>query len=149
LSIGTSYLAVTAAQVQLESGGWTYSNDHGKFHPIVVSPSLRSEFVRSSIRLLEDYGFDGLDIDYEYPTKHAEYHGYLQLLEELREGLDEHQRKKGINYKFLLTVSRSPSSVNGISQCRVDRRTLWSTELRQTFDQRNGQIPRFLELDGL
>lgn len=84
-------------------GGWTYSPT---FHPIVVSPQLRSKFVASAIRLLEDHGLDGLDVDYEYPQNEAQARGYVDLLRELRLGLDEHARKKGINYKFLLTVSR-------------------------------------------
>jgi Glycosyl hydrolases family 18 len=56
--------------------------------------------------LLEDYGLDGLDIDYEYPQNDEQARGYVHLLKELRHGLDKHQHKKGINYKFLLTVSR-------------------------------------------
>jgi GH18 family chitinase len=74
----------------------------------VVSPQLRSKFVASAIRLLEDHGLDGLDVDYEYPSNEAQAHGYVELLRELRFGLDEHARKKGANYRFLLTVSVCP-----------------------------------------
>jgi GH18 family chitinase len=83
-------------------GGWTYSP---KFHPVVVSPSLRARFVESSIALLEDYGLDGLDVDYEYPSDDSQAKGYVDLLHELRRALDEHAAKKGANYRFLLTVS--------------------------------------------
>ncbi|KAL1942874.1 hypothetical protein VTO73DRAFT_5114 [Trametes versicolor] len=86
----------------LSIGGWTYSPT---FHPIVVSPALRSKFVASSIRLLEDNGLDGLDIDYEYPQNDEQARGYVQLLRELREGLDAHARRKGANYRFLLTIA--------------------------------------------
>jgi chitinase len=85
----------------LNPGGWTYSPS---FHPIVISPAHRARFVQSSVKLLEDYGLDGLDIDYEYPQNDAQARGYVDLLRELRHGLDEHQREKGIDYKFLLTV---------------------------------------------
>ena len=88
-------------KVLLSIGGWTYSPT---FHPIVVSPPLRSKFVASAVRLLEDNGLDGLDIDYEYPQNEQQARGYVELLKELRHGLDEHARKKGANYKFLLTV---------------------------------------------
>lgn len=88
-------------KVLLSIGGWTYSP---KFHPVVVNPALRSKFVASSIRLLEDYGLDGLDIDYEYPQNDEQARGYVELLKELRHGLDAHAQRKGANYKFLLTV---------------------------------------------
>ncbi|KAJ6586930.1 glycoside hydrolase [Mycena vulgaris] len=86
----------------LSIGGWTYSP---QFHPVVVSPALRANFVRSSIKLLEDFGLDGLDIDYEYPSNSAQAVGYTELLRELRHGLDEHARAKGADYKFLLTIA--------------------------------------------
>ncbi|OBZ68201.1 Endochitinase B [Grifola frondosa] len=89
-------------KVILSIGGWTYSTS---FHPIVVSPALRTKFVATSIRLLEDYGLDGLDIDYEYPKNDEQARGYTQLLKELREGLDAHAARKGIDYKFLLTIA--------------------------------------------
>ncbi|KAF8629670.1 hypothetical protein AX17_005609 [Amanita inopinata Kibby_2008] len=89
-------------KVLLSIGGWTYSP---QFHPVVVNPSLRSRFVESSIKLLEDYGLDGLDIDYEYPQTDAQARGYVDLLKELRENLDNHAVRKGADYKFLLTIA--------------------------------------------
>lgn len=88
-------------KVLLSIGGWTYSPS---FHPVVVSPTHRARFVESSIKLLEDYGVDGLDIDYEYPGNNEQAKGYVELLKELRAGLDAHAAKKGSDYKFLLTV---------------------------------------------
>ncbi|KAH9832204.1 glycoside hydrolase family 18 protein [Rhodofomes roseus] len=89
-------------KVILSIGGWTYSPT---IHPIVVSPPLRSKFVASAIRLLEDNGLDGLDIDYEYPQNDAQARGYVDLLRELRAGLDAHAARKGINHRFLLTIA--------------------------------------------
>ena len=71
---------------------------------MVVSPAFRTKFVESSVKLLEDYGLDGLDLDYEYPQNDEQARGYAHLLRELRHALDEHQRKKGIDYRFLLTA---------------------------------------------
>ncbi|KAJ7783186.1 glycoside hydrolase, partial [Mycena metata] len=89
-------------KVLLSIGGWTYSPS---FHPVVVSPALRAKFVHSSIKLLEDFGLDGLDVDYEYPSDHTQAVGYAELLKELRHGLDEHARAKGADYRFLLTIA--------------------------------------------
>ncbi|KAH8119239.1 glycoside hydrolase family 18 protein [Phellopilus nigrolimitatus] len=89
-------------KVLLSIGGWTYSPH---FHPVVVSSLARKNFVDSSIRMLEDFGLDGLDIDYEYPSNSYQAQGYVILLKELREGLDAHAKKKGIDYRFLLTIA--------------------------------------------
>ena len=88
----------------LSIGGWTYSPS---FHPVVVSPAHRQRFVESSIKILEDYGFDGLDVDYEYPQNDEQARGYVDLLRELREGLDRHAQRQGHQYKYPLTVRGS------------------------------------------
>jgi chitinase len=46
-----------------------------------------------------------LDIDYEYPDSAEQARGYVELLKELRHGLDAHAQSKGISYKYPLTVS--------------------------------------------
>ncbi|TFK75441.1 glycoside hydrolase [Pluteus cervinus] len=89
-------------KVLLSIGGWTYSP---KFHPIVVNRQLRARFVESSVKLLEDYGLDGLDVDYEYPSNDEQARGYTQLLREMRLALDRHAQQKGPNCHFLLTIA--------------------------------------------
>ena len=71
----------------------------------MLDPALRANFVSSAIKILEDYGFDGLDIDYEYPSNPEQAQGYVDLLRELRHGLDRHAHQQGVNYKYPLTVS--------------------------------------------
>lgn len=60
--------------------------------------------MQSSVKLLEDYGLDGLDIDYEYPQSESQAKGYVELLRELRAALDRHATQKKANYRFLLSV---------------------------------------------
>lgn len=61
--------------------------------------------MESAVQLVEDYGIDGLDVDYEYPQNDEQARGYVELLREIRQGLDELARRKGADYKFPLTVS--------------------------------------------
>lgn len=112
----------------LSIGGWTYSPS---MHPVVVDAHKRAEFVRSALTLLEDYGLDGLDVDYEYPQDDAQARGYVALLQELRAALDAHARQKNADYRFLLTVrpfvlALIPSSCNS---CCVDRCAVWPGQL--------------------
>ena len=89
-------------KVILSIGGWSYSSS---FHPVVISPALRANFVISALKLLEDNGLDGLDIDYEYPQNDEQARGYVDLLRELRNALDNHALRKQIDYHYPLTVS--------------------------------------------
>ncbi|EAU80760.2 chitinase [Coprinopsis cinerea okayama7 len=86
----------------LSIGGWTYSPS---IHPVVLDPAKRAEFVKSSVALLDDYGLDGLDVDYEYPQNAEQARGYVDLLRELREALDQRERENGEGCKFLLTIA--------------------------------------------
>jgi len=89
-------------KVLLSIGGWTYSPS---FHPVVVNANMRARFVESSVKILEDYGLDGLDVDYEYPGNDAQARGYVELLKEMRIELDKRAQKNGNGCKFLLSIA--------------------------------------------
>ncbi|ORX38396.1 glycoside hydrolase superfamily [Kockovaella imperatae] len=78
-------------KVLLSIGGWTYSPNFAG----IVNPQWRQNFVRSAVKLVEDVGLDGLDLDYEYPKTSADADGYVRLLHELRQGLEELAASKG------------------------------------------------------
>uniref|UniRef100_A0A452QPQ4 Chitinase 1 n=1 Tax=Ursus americanus TaxID=9643 RepID=A0A452QPQ4_URSAM len=49
----------------LAVGGWNFGTQ--KFTDMVATASNRQIFVNSALKFLRDYGFDGLDLDWEYP----------------------------------------------------------------------------------
>jgi chitinase len=68
-------------------GGWGRSQH---FSTVARTASLREEFVRSALRICQERGLDGLDLDWEHPVSREEQEGYADLMVELREGLAPH-----------------------------------------------------------
>jgi len=88
----------------LSIGGWTYSNDERQFNH-VADEAGRQKFAQSAVQLVTDWGFDGIDIDWEYPQDAAEARNYVLLLKACREALDAYAAQHAKGYHFLLTVA--------------------------------------------
>ncbi|KAF9574821.1 hypothetical protein EC968_005299 [Mortierella alpina] len=87
-------------KVSLSIGGWTWSTN---FAGVASCPKKRSNFVTTSIDLMNNLGLDGLDIDWEYPKTPEDAVNYVSLLRELRQGLDRYAAEKGDPNPYLLT----------------------------------------------
>lgn len=89
-------------KVLLSIGGWTFSSH---FAPVATDPAKRRNFVNSAVTIVKDYGLDGLDIDWEYPTNEREARAYVDLLRDLRGGLDTLGRDLQAERPFQLTIA--------------------------------------------
>lgn len=54
-------------KVLLALGGWNDS-EGDKYSRLVNNPASRQKFVNHALEFVEKYGFDGLDLDWEYPV---------------------------------------------------------------------------------
>lgn len=80
-------------QVQLSIGGW----GSGNFSEMAADPEKRKSFARDCKRVVDEYGLDGIDIDWEYPGSSAggissspqDKANYLLLMKDIREALGD------------------------------------------------------------
>jgi chitinase len=90
-------------------GGWTLS---GPFSDVAFTDAARVKFAKSCVHFMGKYGFDGVDIDWEYPvggglevnkTRPADKQNCTLLLTALRRELDA--RGQADKKAYLLTIA--------------------------------------------
>jgi len=108
-------------KVLLSLGGWNFNDCNGKgsatcriFSDMVSTPKNRAKFIKSSIKYLREHGFDGLDLDWEYPVVKghnkpsaetpADKKNFVRLLEEAREAFVAEAASTG-SERLLLTAA--------------------------------------------
>ncbi|KAK3117619.1 Chitinase 4 [Teratosphaeriaceae sp. CCFEE 6253] len=107
-------------KVLLSIGGWTYS---ANFCVPASTDAGRRTFARSAVALLKNLGFDGLDLDWEYPKSEAESRDFVALLQAVREELEAYAHSLPARPHFLLTVASpaGPSNCQWLKLREMDR----------------------------
>lgn len=109
----------------LSVGGW----GAGGFSEAASTPDSRSRFVESVLALLEEHGFLGLDIDWEYPGSSAagiasspdDKANFTHLMQALRDGLDSLTAKDGKYRLLACALGASSALVQNIECSKIGR----------------------------
>ncbi|KAI8632031.1 glycoside hydrolase superfamily [Xylariaceae sp. FL1651] len=96
-------------KVLLSIGGGDYSP---KFAAATSTEMGRQTFAKSAVQLVTDWGFDGIDVDWEYPTNEAERDNFVKLLAACRQAFDRYSLQNHLRYRFLVTVASPASQAN-------------------------------------
>jgi len=105
-------------------GGWTWS---GNFSDAARTAQSREQMATSCAAFMETYGFDGIDIDWEYPgggglssntSRPEDPQNFTLLLAALREELD---RRGSLNEKSYLLTIAAPAGSDKIAKIEVEQ----------------------------
>ncbi len=112
-------LELKAAHPQLRTlisvGGWTWSE---RFSALARTAEGRERFARSCADFMERYGFDGIDVDWEYPVSGGLYqgaaedrHNYTLLLQAMRRELEARGADDGRHYLLTIAAPAGPAII--------------------------------------
>src|SRR5690554_1056789 len=69
-------------KIVLAFGGWGQS---AGFAPMAADSTARANFINNVVQLFHQHGYDGIDLDWEYPSNVTEGKNLTKLVKELRE----------------------------------------------------------------
>jgi len=105
------------AEIYPSIGGWTLSD---AFPIMAASATARATFANQCRELIQDYGFDGIDLDWEYPG-YEDHSGTPQdkanfnlLLDDVRLALDALENETGKRYGLTAALPCGPSNMMNI-----------------------------------
>jgi chitinase len=97
-------------KVVISVGGWTLSSE---FSDVALTSASRLKFADSVVRFVNQYGFDGVDLDWEYPvsggldsneTRPADKQNYTLLVQAIRSALNANEQTTGKDYLVTMAV---------------------------------------------
>jgi chitinase len=129
-------------------GGWSWS---ARFSDAALTDASRTAFADSSVDFIVKYGFDGVDIDWEYPVsggaagnvnRPEDKQNFTLLMQKLREKLDAQGAKDGKKYLLSFAAAAGSYYINNVElpklQAAVDYVNLMSYDFHGTWNQKTG-----------
>jgi hypothetical protein len=75
-------------KILLSIGGWTYTNTNKHMDGPASTAIGRKAFADSCVNMIKNYGFDGIDLDWEYPQNPTQGAQMLAVLQATRQAMD-------------------------------------------------------------
>ncbi len=99
-------------KVLISLGGWGWDK---QFAAIVNNADREDRYVRGVLAMVDQFDYDGIDLDWEYPDTKEEIVGFERLSRRFRKELDALQLKKNRHFFQTMAASASPSTLKWLS----------------------------------
>lgn len=106
-------------------GGWSWS---GKFSDVALTEETRAAFADSCVDFITSYGFDGVDLDWEYPVRGGlvtnarrgeDKQNFTLLLKKIREKLDARGMIDKKHYLLTIAGGADRSYINNVELSKL------------------------------
>ncbi|ANQ47421.1 T9SS type A sorting domain-containing protein [Flammeovirga sp. MY04] len=107
-------------KVMASIGGWSMCKH---FPEMAADPVKKARFIQDCVTLVEEYGFDGIDIDWEYPGPFAgmnftgtedDYHNFTLLMQDIRAAI-------GPDRLITAAFSAAPTKLKNLEWAELDK----------------------------
>jgi chitinase len=102
----------SGVKVLLSLGGWGWDE---QFAAIVSQAEAEDRYVNSVLTIVDQYDYDGIDLDWEYPDTKEEVIGFDRLCRRFRKELDALGRKQGRHLLQTMAASANPPTLRWLS----------------------------------
>jgi chitinase len=100
-------------KVILSLGGWGWDK---QFASIVSKPEADDRYFNGVMEIVEQFDYDGIDLDWEYPDTKEEVVGFERLTRRFRKALDALGEKKGRHMVVTMAASASPGTLKWLDK---------------------------------
>lgn len=126
-------------QTLISVGGWTGS---AKFSDVALTAEAREKFAASCVKFMKQYGFDGIDIDWEFPTgggdagnteRPEDVANYPLMLAELRKQLDVQDQTDGRHYLLTIAAATGQDFISKLDWTQIEPALDWINVMTYDF----------------
>lgn len=99
-------------KVLLSLGGWGWDEN---FAEMSLDPAAEDKYVANVMKLVDEFDYDGIDLDWEYPDTNIEIVGFERLTRKFRKALDDLENKKKRQMLVTMAAAAHPKTLEWLS----------------------------------